>query len=86
MATEPVNEATELRAQPEIRRSVIIYRRTYRLPKGTSLPNKGDALDLAGVSGTGLLGPYVRNIHIAQQKGGGLDAVTITYDKVRPYA
>ena len=86
MATEPVNEQTQLRTKPEIRRSVIIYRRVYHLPKGTAVPGKGDAVSISGVSGSGINQPRVMDVHTAQQRQGGLDAVTITYYQIRAYA
>ncbi len=81
-------EVVAKRAKPEVRTSVMFFRRLYNFPmNATSLiPTKGSTVTLRDVSGSGIKQPRVFNVGEARDVGHGRREVTVVYYKVRQYA
>jgi len=76
------------RATPDVRTSIILYRRVYNFPPGATaiIPTKGEAVSLRDVTGTGISTPRVYTP--AEQrslKNGGVEVHMLFY-QIRPYA
>ena len=88
MASELTGEDLPSRATPEVLRSVILYRRVYKVPRGdeSSIPTKGTAVTLADVTYSGITTPRVLNVNVVKSKEGAKLKVTITYYQIRVFA
>jgi len=67
---------------------ITLYHRTYDLPEGETsiLPGRGDAVDLDGVSGSGIMTPRVMGMPRRPTPGETGTRFEITFYQVRPYS
>jgi len=80
-------EDVAYRAEPVVQKMALLWTRRYNVPVGGEsgiLPAVGDAVDLDGVSGSGIMQPRV--MQIGQRFGHGRWQAIITFYQVRPYS
>ena len=80
-------EDTRLRST-ETRKSILLFHRVYNIPQGGTalIPAKGEAVDLDGVTGEGILQPRVFSDPVRRKNGDAGWAVGLTFWQARPYA
>lgn len=67
--------------------SITLYDRVYRMPLDrTIIPVRGQAVDLDGLTGTGINQPRVYSNPQSRRDRTGAEELHITFYQIRPYA